>query len=299
MVIDLKIEPGVVRAQVQGRSLYRISIKIDPVPVSRWEAIRKECSGRIDSLIALLNGKLSHPVMEVVTRNGTGLFPSPKEINMDCSCPDWAGLCKHLAAVLYGIGARLDQKPELLFLLRKVDHADLITNPFMPEAVATKGEELAASELSSIFGIDIPDVPNPPSAAAPDRLLEASPAPKEAKPRVRTPRKRERAAPSSIPSKQEQPSFGTITYHELAAEGVSPQMIEIWLSMGVIRPPVEFGRYERTASTAIHLEAHRQALKARAARESAPGEGPRRTAIPRQKGSKPGEGKAASASRRR
>ena len=64
--------------------------------------------------------------MGIVTNQATGLFPSPSEIEMDCSCPDWAGMCKHVAATLYGIGARLDLQPDLLFVLRKVDHLDLV-----------------------------------------------------------------------------------------------------------------------------------------------------------------------------
>ena len=59
-------------------------------------------------------------------REKTGLFPSPAEIKFSCSCPDYAGMCKHIAAVLYGIGARLDQKPDLLFRLHDVDEKDLI-----------------------------------------------------------------------------------------------------------------------------------------------------------------------------
>src|SRR5512138_901063 len=110
-VVDLQITPGKVTARVSGSSLYKIEIKIQPLLPKIWKSIQKECAGKIDSLIELLQGKLSSAVMQVVTRQNGGLFPTPKEINLDCSCPDWADLCKHVAASLYGVGARLDSNP--------------------------------------------------------------------------------------------------------------------------------------------------------------------------------------------
>ena len=96
------------------------------MPQARWSAICKDCAGAIDSLVELLQGRFSKGVMTRLCEEKTGLFPSPKEIIFTCSCPDWASMCKHVAAVLYGIGARLDHQPELLFTLRKVDQQDLI-----------------------------------------------------------------------------------------------------------------------------------------------------------------------------
>jgi uncharacterized Zn finger protein len=103
------------------------------------------------------------------------LFPKPAEIDIECSCPDWAGLCKHAAAVLYGVGARLDSEPELLFKLRKVDHLDLITEAGSPASFVkptAKGKKvLADSELSDVFGIELApsdthEAATTPSAAA-------------------------------------------------------------------------------------------------------------------------------------
>lgn len=127
-VIDLQVAPGVVRAQVMGTSLYRIEIAIKPVAKKQWDAIRQACAGKIGSLVALLRGTLSGEVMEVMTRHDEGLFPKPAEISFKCSCPDGAYLCKHVAAAMYGIGSRLDNQPELLFLLRGADSADLIAS---------------------------------------------------------------------------------------------------------------------------------------------------------------------------
>jgi hypothetical protein len=123
-VIDLQIERGRVRALVSGTSLYEVAIGMQPLPRPRWTRIKTQCAGQITSLVELLRGSLSDSVMEIVTRKGEGLFPSPREISLSCSCPDWATMCKHVAATLYGVGARLDRAPELLFTLRCVDPGD-------------------------------------------------------------------------------------------------------------------------------------------------------------------------------
>ena len=157
-VIDLKIGPGEVAAQVMGSSLYRIKVSIREVAAAHWQGIARDCARSIDTLVELLQGQLSTAVMERITRLGTGLFPSPTEISFSCSCPDSAAMCKHVAATLYGIGARLDSAPELLFALRKVDAQELISrageggtpiqNP--PDA----GRVLDSSKLADVFGIE-------------------------------------------------------------------------------------------------------------------------------------------------
>src|SRR5260221_7415411 len=125
-VIDLQIGPGQVKAMVSGSSIYNVTIKVAPVGKARWKSICQDCSGAIDSLVELLQGRFSKGVMERICRQRTGLFPAPHEIKLSCSCPDWADMCKHVAAVLYGIGARLDQQPDLLFRLHQVDEKELI-----------------------------------------------------------------------------------------------------------------------------------------------------------------------------
>jgi uncharacterized Zn finger protein len=165
-VVDLQISRGKVTALVSGSSLYKIDIKIKPLASSLWKFIQTECAGKIDSLIELLQGKLSSSVMQIVTRPEQGLFPTPNEIELDCSCPDWADLCKHVAASLYGVGARLDQSPELLFILRGVDPADLISQVSAAEAVRQTGVTYGApaltdKELTDVFGIELADVQSP------------------------------------------------------------------------------------------------------------------------------------------
>ena len=158
-VIDLQIAPGEIKALVSGSEIYKVKVKVAPVAKTRWESICKDCAGAIDSLIELLQGRLSKGVMERVCQQKTGLFPSPDEIQLSCSCPDWADMCKHVAAVLYGIGARLDQQPDLLFRLHDVDEKELIAGAgkALPQAkrapAATK--VLDGEDLSSLFGLDM------------------------------------------------------------------------------------------------------------------------------------------------
>ena len=158
-VCHLAVAKGRIEAKVSGSALYDVKVEIKTLPGKQWSAIKGRCGGQIGSLLELLQGRLSDHVMAVVTDRQDGLFPSPKEISFECSCPDWAVMCKHVAAVLYGVGARLDAKPELLFLLRGVNHEELIeADAEAAVAGATargKSKRLAAADLSDVFGIDI------------------------------------------------------------------------------------------------------------------------------------------------
>lgn len=157
-VIDLQIETGRARALVSGSDIYKVDIRIKPIGKPRWVDIKRRCAGQIDSLVELLKGSISKGVMEIVTRKGEGLFPSPREIALSCSCPDWATMCKHVAAVLYGVGARLDRAPEMLFTLRGVDPAEMVETAVEQPSKAgkpRKGRTLVSEDLSSVFGVDI------------------------------------------------------------------------------------------------------------------------------------------------
>ncbi|MGQ0652322.1 MAG: SWIM zinc finger family protein [Betaproteobacteria bacterium] len=169
-VIDLRIGAGVVAACVCGSSLYKTTVTVSALPEARWQAIAADCAGSIDSLVELMQGRLSRGVMERICREGAGLFPAPKEIAFDCSCPDWAAMCKHVAAVLYGVGARLDEAPELLFTLRKVDAAELVARagedlPLAKKAPAAK-RLLDHARIAEVFGIEMAGAATP-SAPAP------------------------------------------------------------------------------------------------------------------------------------
>jgi len=154
-VVDLRISPQMVEALVSGSRLYTVDVKVSPVSKPRWKAVCHDCAGAIDSLVALLEGRFSKVTTERLCRQKTGLFPTPAEIKFDCSCPDSARMCKHVAAVLYGIGARLDERPELLFTLRDVDKQDLITNASQRLTKSRSAKHLETDNLSELFGIDI------------------------------------------------------------------------------------------------------------------------------------------------
>ena len=176
-VVDLQIEKGRITALVSGSELYKIEINIKPLPKHHWASVQTECGGKIDSLIELLQGRLSSGVMQIVTHRQKGLFPAPAEIEMDCSCPDSAGMCKHLAAVLYGVGARFDQQPNLLFLLRGVDPSELISKASAAQALEQTDSGQPAmgdAELADVFGIELDSGPQPAPAPA-----KAVPAPKK------------------------------------------------------------------------------------------------------------------------
>lgn len=166
-VIDLKIEKGTVTSLVSGSDIYEVKIQLTPLQDRVWKAICGDCSDSIDSLLDLLAGRFDSGVMQRLTRRGDGLFPQPDEIKLGCSCPDWATMCKHVAAVLYGVGARLDDSPELLFLLRNVDHTHLLGQASL-EAVdealsAGSSSELDGEDLSALFGIELESTSeNPP-----------------------------------------------------------------------------------------------------------------------------------------
>ena len=156
-VLHLGLGPGRIDALVQGSELYQVSVSVAPLARPRWTSVVNACAGQIDSLVELLQGKLSRGVMQVVTHRDSGLFPAPSQIQMQCSCPDWATMCKHVAAVLYGIGARLDERPELLFMLRKVDHLELLSAGTKRSSAPRPSDvrTIATSDLGSVFGIDI------------------------------------------------------------------------------------------------------------------------------------------------
>ncbi|MEP7001437.1 MAG: SWIM zinc finger family protein [bacterium] len=163
LVVHLEIAAGSISALVRGSSLYKVSIAIASVPRARWTSIRKDSGGAIDSIVELLQGRFPKAIMERISRQGDGLFPSPREIDLDCSCPDGAVMCKHVAAVLYGVGARLDEQPDLLFTLRRVDAQELIstvgTHTRLTSKAPSSAKVLEESNLSELFGLQLAERP--------------------------------------------------------------------------------------------------------------------------------------------
>ena len=175
-VLDLDIGAGRIQAVVSGTRLYEVDIQIKPLAPAHWGRIKTQCAGEIGSLIELLEGRLSDRVMSIVTDSDLGLFPRPKEIEMSCSCPDWATMCKHVAAVMYGVGARLDAQPELLFTLRNVEHGELIAaaTDFEVPQRGTRRKTIEEADLAGVFGIELAEAPD--AKSSPKRTLRSMPA---------------------------------------------------------------------------------------------------------------------------
>jgi len=164
LVVDLQITKGKVAAIVSGSELYDVAITIAPVVAKRWRAICSDCSGSINSLVELLQGRLARSVMDRVCQQGDGLFPAPAEIKLSCSCPDSARMCKHVAAALYGVGARLDEAPRLIFELRGVDEGELLAGAGQ-DLVASKSapaasKVLADDDVAALFGLEMAEADN-------------------------------------------------------------------------------------------------------------------------------------------
>ena len=211
-VVDLQIAPRKVTAMVSGSSLYKIAIDISEVPNPHWATICRDCAGGIDSLVELLQGRFSTGVMERICRQGDGLFPKPTELRFKCSCPDGAYMCKHIAAVLYGVGARLDQKPELLFQLRAVDENELVaridSSVPLTKSGRTSDRVLEGDDLSALFGLDMDGADaSQDEADDPAPNLRAVPATRKAG-RKRTSAKAGSSAPSKDVADAKRPAKG-------------------------------------------------------------------------------------------
>jgi uncharacterized Zn finger protein len=237
-VLHLAITPGRIESLVQGSSLYEQTITIGALPAATWKTLQSRSQGKIGSLIELLQGKVSGEIMTIVTHKDDGLFPKPKEIKLSCSCPDYAGLCKHLAAVLYGVGARLDSRPELLFKLRGVDHNDLISavDPAVALGSATKASgrrrTLDTTALGDVFGIDLE-----PEAAPAVSPAKPKPAPKAAKLAKKTAKKTAAKKPpvfkaSSASIRKLRSRLGLTRPAFAAKLGVSSASIANWETKG-------------------------------------------------------------------
>lgn len=188
-VVHLEIAEGSVRAFVAGSELYEVKIKIDALKKCAWSEIKARCAGQVGSLVELLQGKLSSNTLAIITDRESGLFPAPGEIKLSCSCPDWAGMCKHVAAALYGVGAQLDVSPELFFKLRGVDHLELLSASAALPSGKRDAETLDEASLSDIFGVELADVLDPLPG---DAVVAATPS--AGRPPAKTAKKKARTA---------------------------------------------------------------------------------------------------------
>jgi len=167
-VLDLQIEQGEVIALVQGsgRNPYSVSVKIRTLKKETWQRMKTACEGTLESFQELLAGNFPKALGEIFICKDSGMFPAPREIKFDCSCPDWADMCKHVAAVLYGVGVRLDEDPKLFFRLRDAGIDELIkqavagkVEKLLEKAGRKSGRIIEDKDIASVFGIDMEEQP--------------------------------------------------------------------------------------------------------------------------------------------
>lgn len=262
-VVDLRTSQGAIDAQVSGSDLYRVKVRITALAPARWQKLVSECSGAIGSLLDLLRGQFSNGVMQVLTKPESGLFPAPKEMEFKCSCPDYARMCKHVAAVLYGIGARLDGEPELFFTLRGVDGNDLIAAAASAQGLAdsalAQDAGLGDDDLGAVFGIDLDTssksiVGGSAAGAAAAVGDDTSGRPAEAKPKRR---QRRVVAAAVEPAAADEPDgfeevFGPgleVTEALLTGFGVAVPEIRRWLADGTLTRTRRKAVHRATATT--------------------------------------------------
>jgi uncharacterized Zn finger protein len=207
-ILDLQLSAGTVRALVQGSQSqpYHITITVDKLSARNWSHIRQACEGNFDSLSELLAGQFPRALQELFFADGSGLFPTPREIQFDCSCPDWASMCKHVAAALYGVGARLDEDPGLFFTLRDIQIDDLIsetvaetTQALLSKADTQSDNVLEDVDLGDVFGIELDDLEGSLPDLPPVTSLPS--APKRARPKTRA--RQKTAASQKNPSSRQ------------------------------------------------------------------------------------------------
>lgn len=233
-VVHLGVGPGEVQAFVSGSELYTVNVRVKPLSAANWKSIRDACAAQPLSALEILQGKLADNVLRLLTRPGDGLIPRSGDFSMSCSCPDSARLCKHVAAVLYGVGARLDHRPELLFTLRGVKHEDLVTEAVRGVTRKKKSAEALAVDdaaLGDLFGIDLGGESAAPPIALATNIARAAreiTAPK-AKPAA------PKAKPAAAPAED-------LTAGALREMGYGPSKLKRMLSDGVIER-VGFGWY--------------------------------------------------------
>ncbi len=170
-IVDLQIRSGEISSIVSGSSLYKIKISIDKLEMKKWKAIRTDCAQQVGSLLDLMRGKLPEAVLKRLTDPKTGMFPGPKELKVSCSCPDYATVCKHVAATLYGVGHLLDSDPDLFFKMRGVDQSELVNDAITTQTTSDtigldQQSDLAGEDLGTIFGIDLAVPEDAPSTVS-------------------------------------------------------------------------------------------------------------------------------------
>lgn len=147
-VHDLEVEPGKVTARVTGThpTPYRVTLQIAVLDATAWDKAIAEMAKQAIFTAELLAGQMPKEIDQAFRATGGSLFPAKeKELQTDCSCPDWANPCKHIAATHYVLGEAFDQDPFLLLKLRGMGREEL----FSRLETTTKAEDAAPQETPS------------------------------------------------------------------------------------------------------------------------------------------------------
>jgi uncharacterized Zn finger protein len=171
-VVELDIQPGAVRAAVQGSRAKPYAIKID---VTRLSPASRKSSYFLAKLMA---NEMPEDIGDLFTQAQVSLFPKrASELKTDCSCPDWSNPCKHIAAVYYLLGEEFDRDPFLIFRLRGVEMESLL-GPAPAAEEPAEEEPVAAAESfweGSRPEVDLSDVVAPQQPAPLIRRLGSLP----------------------------------------------------------------------------------------------------------------------------
>ncbi len=219
MVLDLRIEKETIRGIVAGTAStpYQITIRIQAISELNWKRLINKALGKVETLQRLLEGKFPEDLKELFFSKDAGLFPAPNEIKLECSCPDWAVMCKHVAAVLYGTGARLDTSPELFFTLRGVNMDDLIGQVVRKETQKLLSKQPGKSsriiqpsdsrlsDISALFGVSLMAVADSPEPA-PVEPPKTSRRPRKIAAKPESPRPKANIKPKITPKTKKKPS---------------------------------------------------------------------------------------------
>ena len=128
-VVSIDVGPGEVTASVQGsrKRPYRVSIAVATLPESDLHRLRAALAERPAFAASLLAGRMPENVEDAFADVGLSLFPSRKsDLETDCSCPDFANPCKHIAAVYLLLGEEFDRDPFLIFRMRGIKREELL-----------------------------------------------------------------------------------------------------------------------------------------------------------------------------
>ena len=162
-VISIDVEPGLVKAKVQGSQPrpYNVKIRLEPLSDQDWDKVTDAMASQAIFAAKLLAGEMPNTIEEAFASVHVSLFPTAlRELNTDCSCPDWANPCKHIAAVYYLLAERFDEDPFLIFKLRGRTKEQIIAvlrdkrAATFPVEDTSAGAETASAEEENLISLE-------------------------------------------------------------------------------------------------------------------------------------------------